>query len=339
MNSRERVYAALNFEQPDRIPRTLWALPAAEQNLGKAGLRAFRERWPEDFCQCMVGRPPAKRSRGSLFEVGESRDEWGCVFENLVAGVSGEVKDPLLEDWDLDRISPPLEHLELEPDVINAFCHASDQFVFASGWARPFERMQFLRGTEDLLMDLYEEPDELEELIRRVHGFYLQQMELWAKTDIDALVIMDDWGSQQSLLIHPDQWRERFKPLYADYGRVARENGKKLFMHSDGHIFEIYEDLIECGVHAVNSQLFCMDIEEIGRRFAGRLCFWGEIDRQHILPHGTEAETRDAVQRVAANLRHNGGGVIAQFEMDGETKPENAEAVFDEWSRFDLLTK
>ena len=98
---------------------------------------------------------------------------------------------------------------------------------------------------------------------------------------------MDDWGSQKSLLINPKQWRKIFKPLYKEYIDLAHQAGKKIFMHSDGYIFDIYGDLIELGLDAINSQLFIMDIEEIGKHFGGQITFWGEIDRQHLLPHGT----------------------------------------------------
>ena len=104
-------------------------------------------------------------------------------------------------------------------------------------------------------------------------------------------------------------------------------------MHSDGYVFDIYEDLIEIGVNAVNSQLFTMDIEEIGRRFKGRITFWGEIDRQHILPSPDVEVARQAVHRVADALYDGHGGVIAQFEFGAAVKIENAYAIFEEWEK------
>ena len=114
---------------------------------------------------------------------------------------------------------------------------------------------------------------------------------------------MDDWGSQKALLVSPDMWREIFKPMYKDYCDILRKKKKYAFFHSDGHIRAIYPDLIEIGVDAVNSQLFCMDIEELDREFGGRITFWGEIDRQHVLPFGSEEEVRAAVRRVSAQER------------------------------------
>ena len=332
MTSRERVHRCLEFAKPDRVPRDLWMLPAARQEHGNAAIDDFVKRWPSDFTQCNAGRKPAKLKYGDPYKPGQSRDEWGCVFENLMPGVHGEVKNPLIDDWSkLSDLRPPVELLEVDTAAAADFCKSTDLFVFASGWARPFERIQFLRGTENVFMDLAEDSPEFFEMLRIVHEFYLKQYELWARTPCDALVMMDDWGSQRSLLISPAQWRRVFKPLYAQYAQVAHDHGKKFFMHSDGHIFDIYEDLIEIGIDAINSQLFCMDIEQIGRRFKGRISFWGEIDRQHVIPYGTEQETRDAVKRVVDNLWSPDGGVIAQFELTPGGKLANAQAIYETW--------
>jgi uroporphyrinogen decarboxylase len=149
---------------------------------------------------------------------------------------------------------------------------------------------------------------------------------------VDGIGFMDDWGSQDHLLISPAQWRRIFKPLYADYVRLAHAAGKKAFMHSDGHILAIYEDLIEIGVDAINSQLFCMDLAELGRRSAGRITFWGEIDRQRVLPAESPEVARAAVQEVVTHLYRPEGGVIAQFELGGGARLANADAIFETWT-------
>jgi len=88
---------------------------------------------------------------------------------------------------------------------------------------------------------------------------------------------MDDWGAQQSLLISPRQWREVFKPLYKDYIDLAHQYGKFIFMHTDGYTLDIIPDLIELGLDAINAQLFTMDIDELGRKFAGKITFWEKL--------------------------------------------------------------
>ena len=99
--------------------------------------------------------------------------------------------------------------------------------------------------------------------------------------------------------------------------------------------------MIEVGVDALNSQLFTMDIEEIGRRFKGRLTFWGEIDRQHVLPFGSVMDVYKAVARVRTALDDGKGGVIAQCEWGVNNPPENIAAVYAAWDMplADLLVK
>lgn len=335
MTPRERTLRCLERDHPDRPPRHTWWLPIAEIEHGVAAIRAFKDKWPDDIGMPGVPVPALQALRkGDPYAEGIYIDEWGCEFENIQAGIIGEVKTPLLDDWSkLDDLKLPEVCLTVDIGAVNAACRASDKFLLSDAFPRPFERLQFLRGAEDVYMDLGEEAPELRELLARIHGLYCRELELWAKTGVDGLVFIDDWGSQDRLLISPNQWREWFKPLYRDYINIAHAAGKRCFMHSDGNISAIYDDLIEIGLDAVNSQLFCMDMEDIGRRYKGRIAFWGEIDRQRILPSGSEAETRAAVRRVADAVYDPAGGVFAQFEFGAACRLENAHAVHDEWSR------
>jgi uroporphyrinogen decarboxylase len=336
MTSRERVLRTLNFDSPDRVPRDLWALPGAALRHGPA-IAEFRNRWPVDFVQCTAGKPRARQVEGDPYAPGESVDEWGCRFVNLMPGVMGEVRDPIMSDYDrLGDLRPPVELLAIDVEAANAFCRSEPRFVFASGWARPFERAQFLRGTENVLMDIAEDEAGFRELLAMMHRFNCDCLEAWSGTAVDALVIMDDWGSQRSLLISPETWRTVFKPLYADYGRIAQAHGKKLFMHSDGYILDILDDLIEVGVDAINSQLFCMGIPDVAAKAAGRITFWGEIDRQHLLPFGSAEDVAAGVAEVVRCLYRPEGGVIAQFELAGDTRMENADTVFRTWDALTL---
>jgi hypothetical protein len=84
---------------------------------------------------------------------------------------------------------------------------------------------------------------------------------------------MDDWGTNRSLLINPQTWREIFKPLYKEYCDIIHSTGKYAFFHTDGHTEAILGDLIEVGIDAINAQLFCMDIEEIARKHKRKVTF------------------------------------------------------------------
>jgi len=337
MNSKERVYKVLNFEEVDRIPRQLWYLPGVAM-FRSDELKKLLEKYPNDIIGSVGIYRQDKRAKGEPCKKGYYVDSWGSVFYVAEDGVIGEVKEPVLDDWGkLDSYQPPWEILDekLVSDV-NRYCEENrEKFIIGGTDIRPFERMQFLRGTENLFIDIALGNDEIFKLRDMLHEFYLKELSIWIKTDVDAISFMDDWGSQTALLISPKFWREFFKTLYKEYCDIIHSSGKYVFFHSDGFIEEIYPDLIEIGINAVNSQLFCMDIESLGKKYAGKIVFWGEIDRQYLLPFGKPEEVREGVRRVAKSLMPNGKktGVIAQCEWGVKDPIENIEAVFDEWDK------
>lgn len=332
MNSRELVNKTLNFDNPERAPRQKWVLPWAEHHYNDE-LAKMNEDYPDDF----IGAPGYNKvddiSEGDPTEVGESTDAWGCKFLNYQRGIIGEVKEPIVKDeeWkDVGNVHIPREWLTIDKEKINEFCKNTDKFVIAGGGARPFEQLQFIRGTENLFVDLMLRPQGLLDFMKEMHKFNCELLTRWAETDVDALFFMDDWGSQNSLLINPKIWIEFFKPMYKDFADIAHSHGKKIFMHSDGYIVDIYPHLVEIGIDALNSQLFCMPMEELVK-YKGKITFWGEIDRQNLLPNGTLEDIENAVKHVKDNLWQN-GGCIAQCEFGPGAKPENVEKVFQTWN-------
>jgi hypothetical protein len=94
----------------------------------------------------------------------------------------------------------------------------------------------------------------------------------------------------------------------------------------------ILPDLIELGLDAINAQIFCMGPEKLGERCKGKITFWGEIDRQSLLPFGTAEAVISAVKSVHEALWED-GGLIAQCEFGPGAKPENVHLVFETWNR------
>jgi len=334
MTPRERLIRTLKHQPVDRAPRDLWALPGTVMDRQEE-MQRLLARFPSDFEGPDARYGAGRRCRGTPNEVGAYTDAWGCTWHVAERGVVGEVKEPPLADWSaLASYRPPFELLD-EADLsrVEAACAATDRFVRAGTETRPFERLQFLRGSEALFEDLAYGPRQLRELLAMLHDFYCREMRMWAASAVDGVSFMDDWGTQTNLLIDPATWRELFKPLYREYCQILHEGGKYVFFHSDGHIEAIYPDLVEIGVDALNSQLFCMDIEKLGEQFGGKVTFWGEIDRQRLLPFGTPEEVREGVRRVRRALDRGRGGVIAECEWGIGVPGANVEAVFDEWER------
>jgi len=334
---REIVQRCLNFKYPQRLPREMWILPGITHQYPE-GVKELEGRFPSDFVWAEPAGDPSPKVKGDMFKIGTYVDRWGCEFTNIQNGVIGEVKNPMLKDLENWRnITPPYDTLPKNPeqarDRVNRFCPETDKYTRAAFNAHPWERYQFIRGTQDAMMDIMSPEKGAIQLLERIHEFYLKELEFWVTTDVDSIVFSDDWGAQKQLLIPPTVWRDIFKPMYKDYCDLTHTNGKTIFMHSDGCITEIYKDLIEIGVDALNSQLFCMDMAEIAKIAKGKITFWGEIDRQYVMISPNPQDGRDAVRKVAKHLYDPSGGIIAQFSLEPNANIDTAIAVFEEWSK------
>ena len=334
MTGRERVKACLGFNSPDRPPRDLWALPYITL-FRKEEFDSLVQEYPLDIGASQLNPGWSDEVVKYSAKKGHYTDDWGSVWYVGEPGVIGEVKEPVLADWsDLDKFKPPWDLIrKRDLSYANKSCEESDKFMLSDVTARPFERLQFLRGSENLYIDIGYGTAEFRKLLERVHEFYLEDIEDWCKSDVDGIFFMDDWGTNHSLLINPKTWREIFKPLYKEYCNIIHSAGKYAFFHTDGHTEAIFGDLIEVGIDAINSQLFCMDIEELARKYKGKVTFWGEIDRQYALPFGSIEEVREAVRRVRCAFDDGTGGVIAQCEWGKDNPSCNIKAVFEAWSQ------
>ena len=335
MNSKERVLKTLEFKNPDRIPLTFWVLPAAKKQHGER-LEELLSKYELDFGE--ISGPFDHGFTPEYYVPGTYTDPWGCVWTIRQAGIIGEVKNNILdEDNELEVYKAPIDYFtqwwDREKPNIDAKLakHRRNGKFIAGGWISVFERMQFLRGTEKLFCDIALKEGKVEKLTDIVMEFWHVYLDRWLECDIDAVVIGDDWGSQISSLIAPTDFRTYFKPLYKELIDKIKSKSKKVFFHSDGYIFNFYGDLIDLGVDAVNSQIWCMGVEKVAREFAGKITFWGEVSRQTILPHGSPQDVRNAV-RLMKEQFWKGGGLIGQSEIGGDTPLENVEALLKAWN-------
>jgi len=338
MTSRELVKMTLEFRNTtDRVPTDLWLLPWANMNYPNE-----LQKITDDFNFDIVQLPDSYKkyaiqpiSEGDSYARGTAVDEWGVVWKNVQPGLVGEVKHAIVPgddvDWeDTSRVHFPEELLTIDVDTINEFCASTDKFVLSSDLVRPFERMQFIRGTEDFLVDLALENEGMLNMLAKVHDFNCRLFEVWGKTNVDGLFMMDDWGSQLSLLINPKVWRTLFKPMYRDYANIAKKYGKKLFFHSDGNTLSIIPDLIELGFDAVNLQIFCIGVEKLAE-FKGKITFWGEMDRQHLLVNGSPEDIDNAVKLIYKTLWAD-GGIIGQCEFGAGANPDLVYQLYKSWN-------
>lgn len=331
MTSRDLVLNTLNHEPVDRAPRDLWASAEVESTRADE-LAEIEVQYPRDIVRTESKYPPGKRAKGKPGRVGYYTDSWGCIWHVSDRGGKGEAEPPLLEPEQIDEYTPPFEIIDgADLSNVNRECAATSRFVLAYSETRPFEQLQLLRGSDTALLDLSHGTKEIRGLLAKLHDFFCRELEMWARTDVDGVVFMDNWGSRQSLLISEEIWRDLFMPLYRDYCEIIHSMDKFAFFCSDGDISSIFGDLVKVGVDAINSQLSLMNVERLAKKFRGHTTFWGGVDHQYAMPYGTPDDVRKEVLRVRKVLDFGSGGAIAQCQWEVDVPMNNIAAVFEQW--------
>ena len=191
-----------------------------------------------------------------------------------------------------------------------------------------YMRLFYLRGFEELMIDFAEEPPELQMLIDTVLGYNVRQMELLlaGRAEPTILHVGDDLGIQRSLPMSPEKWRRYLKPCYAKLYGMARAAGHWVYMHSDGHFWEVIGDLVECGVNVINPQFRANGLENLAAVCRGKVCVDLDIDRQ-MLPFCTPADIDDHIRSSVEALATPAGGLWLNCPCGPDVSLANIEAV------------
>jgi uroporphyrinogen decarboxylase len=160
-------------------------------------------------------------------------------------------------------------------------------------------------------------------------------LEMVLSADVDGILLGCDWGSQQALMMGPENWRRYIGPRHARLFKRVRAAGKYAFLHSCGNILDVLPDVVDMGVQVLNPvQPECMDIGEIKTRFGRDLTFWGGISTQQTLPNGSPADVRREIRDVATLLGAGGGYILAPAQAIQDDVPlENCLALIEEAQR------
>lgn len=247
-------------------------------------------------------------------------DEWGCEWdkdENAGNGDMGMVVGHPLKDWDqLDDMQFPDPYAEGRFDGLEeALEKGEGKYIQLNSPQCLFERMHFLRGFENLLMDIYTDPDKVAKLADKVIDYQIgivKEAYRLSGGRIHCFDTTDDWGTQTSLLISPDRWRDIFKPRYKRLMDVIKECGMHIRFHTDGKVNDIMDDFVELGFDIVNiHQPQLVGIEEVGNKYAGKLCFEAAVDIQATLPTGDKEAIENEVKQLIQQWATPKGGLIA----------------------------
>ncbi len=331
MTSRELVIRCLNHESTPRVPRDYWLSPETEARCAEA-IDEMRARFPGDLQRADIAPAVGGRSQGVAGVDDEYRDPWGCVWQSSGDGTPPTLKlAPLAGSNKFPDFRPPFESIGGKRyENVNKGCEAANRFVLAWSETSPFDRLRALRGAEKAIMDLARGGKEIRSLLAALHAFNCEELKALAATDVDGVVIGDDWGTDDSLLVSLEMWRDIFNPLYRDYCRILQEKDKFVFFRSRGFIVDIFNDLIKDGVDAIHGQFSAIDGEKLAKKFRGKVTVWGEADPE-LIRRGNPAEIKETALSIRRSWDFGAGGFIAQCQLTPDMTPQALAAYFEQW--------
>lgn len=322
MSIRENYLRALEFRYPQWIPCSINFAPIV-WNMYREQLENIVLEHPRLFPDYSLADRDFYDEMPLVYREGEYyQDNWGCLWYTALKGLEGQVVKSPLEDWsalDTYHMPDPLVFDERDADPKD-WEEARDEIVsrksegkIASGnGERLFDRLYFLRGFENLMIDFITEPPELPRLIQMLEDYESCLIQKWLELGVDQIGFHTDIGMQTGLMINPKSFRKYIKPMFSRLFQACRKAGVHVYLSSDGCLLEIVDDLIECGVSAHDPQLRANTLPGIAKTYQGRLCAFVDLDRQSfpfISPNEMRQQVKEVVDTMA--LPEGGLGLVA----------------------------
>jgi len=329
MNSRERVFAALNRNEPDQVPIIEGLIDLTIINkifpgssymdfVEKVGLDAVGINQPWDISTNIKWIDKQRR----IYQ-----DKWGVVRQFTTEAVSYPLEGPIHSEKDLKKYIPPNPTDEALlgdlPQIVNKFRGkkavmwlSHDAFIIPS----------FLRGMDNFLMDFIVNPNFARKLINLCVEFNVEEVKTAVRAGAEIIILGDDYAFKQGPLMSPSQFREFILPGLTKVVQTGKREGAFVIKHTDGNIWSLMDMLVEGGIDAINplEPDAGMDIGKVKRKYGNKLCLVGNIDCGYLLSHASVEKVIEAVRRCILEAAPGGGFIMSSSNsIHSSVKPEN----------------
>jgi len=328
MTHRENWLRAIEFRSPEWIPASVGFAPITWKTY-REELEKILLDHPKLFPGFQAGHSNFYDEMPVVYREGEYfRDNWGCLWHNVQEGLEGMVVEHPLADWSaLDTFSPPDlltkdERGDRNWDETRRQIEEGRKNGHLTGGngERLFDRMYFLRGFENLMLDFATEDPRLPRLIAMLTDYELALVNKWLDIGVDTIGFHTDIGTQNALMISPENFRRYLKPMFTTLFQACRQAGTHVCLSSDGHLLEVVDDLIECGISMHDPQLRANTLTGIARAYKGKVCTTVDLDRQSFA-FLTPQEIRDQVTEVVDVMADPKGGLMISGSVWGADVP------------------
>ena len=226
---------------------------------------------------------------------------------------------PSKEDFGYDRFDEIRQELLAGMGVIGQYGD-----IFTMTWE--------MMGFEYFSMALFENPSLVKRLNDTVGELVLSMFErMAAHPGVDILWYTDDIAYTNGLLVSPATLQELFFPWLRRIGDLAKQYHKPLMYHTDGVLWDVFDEIIDCGIDAIHPlEPKAMALTEVKAKVGDRLCLIGHVDVD-LLARGTPDEVRAKVRQNIAEAGYNGGYCVGSGNSIPEyVKYENYIAMLEE---------
>lgn len=271
-------------------------------------------------------------------------DAWSCVWQTTDDGITGAVTGHPLADWSkFERFVPPDPELTngvmvidwaAVKDNIRAVESDAKHYVGSLEHGHAFQRLSYLRGYENLLLDMADDESRLWRLIEMVEAFSAEIVRQYLDLGVAMMRYPEDLGMQVGPMLSPDQFGRYIKPMYERLMAPARQAGRLVHMHSDGDIRDLVGDITLSGVDVLNLQDLVNGIDWIAANLKGKVCVDIDIDRQQITRFGTPEQIDALIREEVEKLGSLQGGLMMIYGLYPGVPIENVKAVMDAMERY-----
>lgn len=309
MLPRERVFEALQFREPDRVPLYIWVFNqpgVIEEIIARFGsFEAFCDFLELDMTQAFPAKGPLKHRPKPGSEEAVWDATYGWVY-TLEAAVEAELNDP----DDMGIYEPIIKEVEHHKGRCG-------RAVFVQTFG-VFEEANNFVGLEQNLIALVEQPELCRRLYERIARWSARYAENCLELGVDVIHISDDWGMNNTMLFSPGTWWKLIYPaekIICD--AVLKRNGW-LSLHSDGYIEPVLDGVVDLGIRVFHpcQESAGMEPIEVKRKYFGKLAIYGGLDVRTVLGRGLpRGKLIEEVRRVVETLKWGGGFIFCTSHM------------------------
>jgi len=331
MTSKERVLMAINHEEPDKVPLDSWLAPEVADELVKIlnvdiskDPFALGKRLGNDFFNRAVGfcegfstmYDESKKIGDNLYQ-----DDFGIQWSykrQQHGGYCEMVSHPLADRQAYASFKWPdplvVSKVGLKENRELIARDGKDYGIIGAVACSMLEGAWYLRGLDNLLMDLASEPDFVEDLLDHTMNHSLVLSRELVRMGVDILWWGDDFSVESGPIMSPPLFRRMLKPRYAKvFAELRGINPRvKIAFHCDGKVEWALDDLVEAGVDILNPlQPDVNDVAAVKKRYGKKLSFWGNVDTRHVMSAGTATQVVEEVKNVIRTLSPGGGHLLS----------------------------